>query len=334
MKKIIVEIPTRVDLAGGTLDIWPIYLLHNNCYTINIAIDLKVLIEFEKIEGDNVFIELNDQNEEVKLNNIDDLPEEGLFILVNHIVKYFQPDYAFRLKIRIDTPAGSGLGTSSSLSLGLCKAFLVGSGKSIPSKKLIELAMSLETQILQFPTGNQDYLAAFYGGINAWKYEPTGWRREKFSINAKELIDRSVLCYVGTAHNSALSNWSVFKARLEKNPKVISNLEGIKEAALLLRKALINKDWFVFAEALEQEWENRKYLSQLILTPEMEKAIEISKGQGALAVKGCGAANGGSLYIFTVPEKKIKIANALSKAGFEVLNFNISPFGLKLLNNK
>jgi len=294
------------------------------------AIDLKVVIEFEKVEGDKIFIELNDQNEELKLHKINDLSEAGPFILINHIVKYFQPNYAFRLKIRIDTPAGSGLGTSSSLSLGLCKVLLIGSGKTLPSKKLIELAMSLETQILQFPTGNQDYLAAFYGGINAWKHELTGWIREKFSIKAKELLDRSILCYVGSPHNSASSNWSVFKARLEKNPKVISNLEGIKEATLLLRKALINKDWFLFAKALEQEWENRKNLSELILTPQMQRAIEISKEQGSLAVKGCGAANGGSIYIFTEPEQKNKIANALSGAGFKVLNFNISVSGLKV----
>ena len=328
MNKIFVKAPTRIDFGGGTLDIWPLYLLHEDSCTINMAIDLFVEAELFINDSKIIEITLNEISETINAKEVHSLPSSGAFGLINHIIKYFSPFSGFQLNIKVSTPPGSGLGTSSSLAIVLCKAFSSASHIHLDADALLKTAMNLETQILQLPTGNQDYLAALYGGINTWKYEIDGWHREVLPVNYSEIQKRSLLCYVGKPHDSGLSNWITLKKRLEKDDTVITHLEHIKEAALAIRHALIHSDWDALSKALNREWENRKKLSSLILIPEMEKALRIAFNHGCLAAKGCGAANGGSLYLLIPPEKKELIKHSLLEAQYKILDFTVSPTGI------
>ncbi len=331
MKMINVKVPTRVDLGGGTLDIWPIYLLHDNCCTVNMAIDLLVEVELIINKGEICKISLNNKRENFYISDLNKLPTNGSFKLINHIINYFQPSYSFELNVKINTPKGSGLGTSSSLAIALCKAFILQDNKDCTDNEILNLAMALETQILQFPTGNQDYLAALMGGINSWHYDVTGWTRKIIFTNENELVKHSLLCYIGKPHNSALSNWMVYKKRFEKNKKIINCLEKIKDASLEIEDALIRRDWMKFAKGINDEWENRKRLSLGIETKEMRKAIKIAFDNGALAAKGCGAARGGTIYFFIDPEADKFIKDALRSEGYQILPFRINKMGLTYL---
>lgn len=328
MEKIIVKVPTRIDLGGGTLDIWPIYLLHKNSRTINVAIDLPVEISLILHNSKECKVYLGKNQENFNTDNLHSLKEKGSFKLINHIISYFAPSFSFDLYIKISTPKGSGLGTSSSLAIGLCKIFQLAKGISSSDGQLLKLAMGLETQILQLPTGTQDYLAAMKGGINSWHYDLCGWRKAKISINPDEFIEHSVLCYVGKPHFSALSNWSIFKRRLEKNRKVIYCFEKIRDAVIKMEDALNRQDWNEIAESVKLEWRYRKNLLPSLETNEMKTAISIACKNGAIAAKGCGAAQGGSIYFLVEPEKKRRIEKKLVEAGYSVLFFNINTAGL------
>jgi D-glycero-alpha-D-manno-heptose-7-phosphate kinase len=328
MKTISAKAPTRIDLGGGTLDIWPLYLLHDSSCTINMAINLFVEAELIPHESGMITIRLDELNETSTVRDIPVLPSHGAFGLINNILKHFCPDFGFDLTIQIKTPPGSGLGTSSSLALVLCKIFSEATHQSLSDNDLLQRAMNLETQIIQLPTGNQDYLAALYGGINAWHYDVRGWHRECFPVSHAEIEQRTILCYVGKPHDSGLSNWVIVKKRMEKDQKIINQLEEIKNATCSMRQALLNSDWNSLCLAINLEWDNRKKLSSLILVPEMEQALSAAFQAGCIAAKGCGAANGGSILFFVPPEKKHIIRESLLKAHVEILDFSIVSHGL------
>jgi D-glycero-alpha-D-manno-heptose-7-phosphate kinase len=328
MNSISAKAPTRIDLGGGTLDIWPLYLLHDSSCTINMAINLFVEAELTPNESGMITIRLDELSETSTVSEIHILPSHGAFALINHILKHFSPDFGFDLAIHVKTPPGSGLGTSSSLALVLCKILSEASHQSLTDHDLLQQAMSLETQIIQLPTGNQDYLAALYGGINAWHFDVQGWHRECLPISHAEIEQRTILCYVGKPHDSGLSNWVIFKKRMEKDQNSIKQLEEIKNATRTMHQALLTGNWNSLCFAINQEWENRKKLSSLILVPEMEQALSVAFRAGCLAAKGCGAANGGSILFFVSPEKKHIIREALLKAHVEILDFSIVSHGL------
>lgn len=328
MRKIIVKIPTRIDLGGGTLDIWPIYILHKNSRTINVAIDLYVEISLIFHNFKECMIYLGKKKENFEIGNFHSLEHKGSFKLINHIINYFAPTFSFDLNIKISTPKGSGLGTSSSLAIGLCKIFQLANGINTSNEELLRLAMGLETQMLQLPTGTQDYLAAIEGGINSWHYDLLGYKKNKISINPRELIKHSLLCYIGKPHFSALSNWSVLRKRLEKNRKVIYCFEKIRDAVIKMEDALNQQNWDEIAESIRQEWKYRKNLLRYLETKEMKRAISIASKNGGIAAKGCGAAQGGAIYFLVEPKKKKRIERKLAEAGYLVLPFNINTSGL------
>jgi len=328
MKFINVKAPTRVDLGGGTLDIWPLYLLHKNSCTVNIAINLLVDVSISFHNNNKCSILLNNKKLHFNIKELSNLPHRGEFQLINNIVKFFAISHPFDLHICIATPRGSGLGTSSSLAIALCKAFQIYENKNYSPNELIDLAMSLETQILQLPTGKQDYLAAYYGGVNCWQFGPLGFKQNNISINYTELAKRSVLCYVGKPHYSASANWMIFKNRLEKNNAIINRLNKIRDAALEIYNSISNQDWNSLANAINNEWSNRKRLTPGLETHEMKNAISIAVKYGATAAKGCGAASGGTIYFLVDPDAKSNVENALRLANYEVLPFEINTDGL------
>src|SRR5882724_5656032 len=157
--------PTRVDLAGGTIDIWPLYLFHPGATTVNFALSLRAHCRIETRDDDRVILESRDRQVifETQLDRLDELFYEEQLELIAKLVHFFKPTIGFHLTAYSEAPAGAGLAGSSALNIACVGALNRLVGNRYPESQFITLAANIETTVIRVPAGFQDYYPALYG---------------------------------------------------------------------------------------------------------------------------------------------------------------------------
>lgn len=323
--------PTRVDLAGGTVDIWPLYLFHPGAQTVNIAIRSYASCVVETRADRRIVLVSQDQRTRETFESLIDLGlGQSSLPLLRELVMFFEPRRGVTIKTGSQAPAGAGLGGSSALNIALCGALARVTGKHYTRTQLLEIAKNVEAIVIRVPTGWQDYFPALYGGASAVHLDRDGVKREKLPLSFAELEKRFVLCYTGRPRDSAINNWEVMKAHIDGDPKVRRNFDQIATIASQMREALLASDWNDVAVLLALEWENRKRNFKGISTPKIDRLIEQTKKHGVLAAKVCGAGGGGCVAFLVKPGTKLAVENVLTRLGGQILNFAVSRTGLEV----
>ncbi len=323
--------PSRIDLAGGTLDIWPLYLLMGHGLTVNVAINLYSQVWLRPERNDKYHLVSEDTGAEETARTCDGLDAEGPLGLVVRAVRHFAPRPGLTVVTRNEAPRGSGLGASSSLLVALLAALQRLSGKRPDTSELISLAADLEAQVIRAPTGKQDYYAAVYGGANAVWFEAGRNRVESLPFPerfARRLREAMVLSFTGRPRLSARTNWRMMKGYVEGRDQTVKGLERIRETAVKMREAWLAEDVEEMARLLGQEWENRRGLARGVSTPRIERAVAAAAEAGALASKICGAGGGGCLVTLAREGRREAVREALRQAGARVLDFDFDLQGL------
>ncbi len=323
--------PARVDLAGGTIDIPPLFLFHEGAATVNFAIDLLAHCRIETRDDARIRIECRDRNEqlEIGLDEIDTLKHESRAELPAKLVYFFRPDTGFDMVTDSSVPAGAGLAGSSTLNVACIGALNELVGRRYSPDKFTAIAANIETQVIKVPAGFQDYYPAQYGGTACIHLGWEGIRREELDIDTQTLQNRIVVIYTGEPRNSGMNNWEITKRHIDGDREMFDIFEGIRDTSLALRKALLNSDWDRVGEILRDAYPQRKRLSSNITTPHMDELIDFALKNGAIAAKVCGAGGGGCIAFFCEEGKKTVVEAALANAdGCEVLPFNIQSAGL------
>ena len=328
------QAPTRVDLAGGTLDIWPLYLFHKNSQTINFAVTCHARCRLTPRRDKTIELISRDLNRRERFLSFEELEraKSHRLPLLARLVMAFEPQGGFTLSTDSDAPAGAGLGGSSALNIAVCGALSRFAGDRLPSSKLIEVARNVEAQVLGVPTGEQDYYSAVNGGIQAIFLGPRGVHAEKLAVNGRRLSARVVLCYTGQSRNSGINNWEVMKAHVDGKRAVIRQFDRIAAIAAEMRQALEEQDWSRTARLLKQDWEARKKNYPGITTARIERLTALSRRHGALAAKACGAGGGGCVAFLVEPEAKHRVEGALQQAGVRLLSSKIAVGGLQVVS--
>ena len=325
--------PTRVDLAGGTIDIWPLYLFHPNAMTVNFALSLRARVRIETRDDERVILESEDRGErfESSLNRIEELARETRLELVSKIVNFFRPSQGFHLLAKSEAPAGAGISGSSALAIALIGALNRLVGNRYGERKFITLAANLETTVIKVPAGFQDYYPAFYGSTSCVHFAADGIKREHLVIDESELERRFVICYTGEPRLSGINNWEVFKRHIDGDTDLFKIFERIRDSAVDMRKALLANDWDAVAEIMRTAYPNRKRLAPTITTPHMDALVKKALASGAQAAKICGAGGGGCIAFLCNPDRKKEVEQALRKEeGARVLDWKVSRDGLML----
>lgn len=323
--------PTRVDLAGGTIDIWPLYLFHPGASTVNFALSLRARCRIETRDDDRVILESRDRrlSFETRVGEVENLVHEERLELIAKLVHFFKPDIGFHLVAESTAPAGAGLGGSSSLAIACIGALNKLVGDRYPESKFIVIAANVETTVIRVPAGFQDYYAAFYGGLNAIHFKPDGIRREALQVNAAALEERIVICYTGEPRLSGINNWEMFKTHIDGDRAIFELFDGIRDAAQNVRAALVENDWSRVRDVMRAAYPNRRRLAPNITTPHMEMLVERALANGAEAAKVCGAGGGGCIAFLCAEGAKESVARALSEEeGAEVLQWKFATEGL------
>jgi D-glycero-alpha-D-manno-heptose-7-phosphate kinase len=323
--------PTRVDLAGGTIDIPPLFLFHEGAATVNFAVDLLAKCRIETRDDDQIVLESIDRGVTFKtsLDKMHELKNEPRLELLSKLVYFFKPETGFNMITDSQAPAGAGLAGSSTLNIACIGALNALVGNRYSPDRFIPIAANVECQVIKVPTGFQDYYSAQYGGTAAIHFGPEGIRREALDIDIKTLEERIVVLYTGEPRNSGTNNWEITKRHIDGDLELYDIFEGIRDAALDLRGALLESNWDSVGEILRNAFPHRKRLSPMISTPHMDLLIDNALKNGAIAAKICGAGGGGCIAFFCEEGRKPEVENALSaEPGAEVLNYKVSTDGL------
>jgi D-glycero-alpha-D-manno-heptose-7-phosphate kinase len=305
----------RVDLAGGTLDIWPLGLLHPGAVTVNVAVDLAVRVsvapaERFRVEQGGSALEAADAAELARQ------PEGALVGTLLSVLG--SPPLAVRVESA--SPRGGGLGASSALAVALAAAAAAAAGREAPAApELVALCRDVEARLMGLPTGVQDHWPAVLGGALAVDHRPGGTGVRRLAADLDALAASLVVVYTGVSHFSAGQNWQVVRRRLDGDTEVTGLFAGIARVAAAAEAALAAGDLPRLGELVAEEWSLRRRLAPGISVPAVEALLAAALGAGAWGGKACGAGGGGCVAVLCPPGARAAVEAAMTAAGGELL---------------
>ena len=323
--------PPRVDLAGGTIDIWPLYLFHPGATTVNFALSLYARCRIETRDDGRIVLESRDRKVafETELSAIEDLRLEERLELVSKLVHFFKPTTGFHMVVDSNVPAGAGLGGSSALAIACIGALNRLVGNRYDERKFVTLAANVESTVIKVPAGFQDYYPPMFGGVLSVEFKADGIQKEKLDINTEELEKRIAICYTGEPRLSGINNWEIYKRHIDGDPDLFELFDSIRDSARNLRDALVADDWDRVATVMKQAYPVRKRLAPTITTPQMDMLVEKALANGAEAAKVCGAGGGGCIAFLCKSARCKDVEAALAaEEGVEVLDWKVATEGL------
>jgi D-glycero-alpha-D-manno-heptose-7-phosphate kinase len=321
--------PTRIDLAGGTIDIWPLYLFHDGASTLNAAISLRAHAELESRSDGRVELRSIDAGRTVGAAHWSELDGGGELSLLARLARHYRLENA-TLTTRGESPAGAGIAGSSALTIAVCGALARWTHAPSDPAHLLQVAMNVECQTIRVPTGVQDYRPALYGGIASIELRPDGIGRVALPVDPRELERRIVLAYTGAPRHSGTNNWEITKRHIDGDRHIFECFDRIRDTAVAMRQALEQGDWTEVGRQIAIEWDNRKRLAPGVTTATIDDLIARASTAGATAAKVCGAGGGGCLFCYGPPRARAAIAAALAAGGARLLDYRIETEGLRI----
>lgn len=319
----------RIDLAGGTLDIWPLGLLHPGARTVNVAIDLAAEVTLTR-RKQGYRVSASGIEKVVETATAEELATDATFSLVGRaaLAMGLPPCEA---RLHTDSPRGAGLGGSSALTVALLAAGEVLQGRSEAgatmtldrARRIAALARDVEAQLMSLPTGTQDHYTALLGGALSIRHQPGGADVARLAggpeLGAGAFAASLVIAYTGQSHFSAGANWSVVRRRLDGDREVRELFAGIARTAEEVEDAFRGEDLPRLGRLLSEEWSYRRQLSPEVSTPFLEELLALAGERGAWGGKACGAGGGGSIAVLCPPERRAEVSQALAAAGAQIL---------------
>ena len=326
------QAPCRADLAGGTLDLWPLYLFHPGALTLNFALETLTTCRVTPLPGPRIELCSLDTRQNDAFADIDELlkTREHLHVLAAHVVRFFSPERGFRLETDSQSPAGAGISGSSALMIATTAALARFTDRELDLERMRVIAQNIEAQIIEVPTGCQDYYPALYGGVSAIHLDVDGIRRAPVPVAPEEIEMRFVLAYTGAPRKSGINNWEVFKSHIDGDKHIFRNFEKIAAIAGEMHQALLRHDWEDVARLLREEWKLRRTNAPGISAPLIDKLIEVARRNGGRAAKVCGAGGGGCILMMVEEGAKEAVADAVAAAGARILPLRVAREGVRV----
>ena len=334
---IMASAPTRVDLAGGTLDLWPVQHLLDHKATVSFGITLNAQVTVAESANDQFHVASQDQKLSVDgsfaaISRSTELPLIGL--IVSAVWAQHLPPLTITTAAK--SPAGAGLGGSSCLAVTVAGALLAMRRKfeDVPQRSdadLVQLVQDIEARLIHAPTGCQDYWGALRGGVNILRFPFGGTEVTTLSPSkVPGLSDHLILCYSGKSRASALNNWGVFKHVFDGDINLKNRLEEIGELSEQCADAVMAGDLARTLEISQAEWKCRTGLWPSIETEETRRLDRAAREAGARFTRVCGAGGGGVMAMFADPTRHDDVKAALVANGGVVLDGTISERGLQV----
>ena len=328
---IVAQAPCRADLAGGTMDLWPLYMFHPGALTLNFAVNILTTCRITPLKGKRIHLRSLDTHKEETFASFDELRRANRFKLplAARLLQFFAPKEGLLIETDSESPAGAGISGSSALMIATTAALGRFTDRNLTLEQMRVIAQNIEAQIIQVPTGCQDYYPALYGGVSAIHLNADGIHRETVPVSLEEIESRFVLAYTGAPRQSGINNWEVFQAHINGDKRVFRNFERIAEIARAMYQALLHADWEGVARLLREEWKLRRTNAPGITTPLIDKLIAVAGKHGGLAAKVCGAGGGGCVIFLVERGAASRVATVIGDHGGRVLPLQVARDGLR-----
>lgn len=322
--------PCRADLAGGTIDLWPLYLFHPGALTLNFAVKILTTCRITPREDQQIHLRSLDTKKEESFATLDDLraSRRSRLPLAAHLLLFFAPRGGLLIETDSESPAGAGISGSSALMIATTAALARFTERNLTLEQMRVVAQNVEAQIIEVPTGCQDYYPALYGGVSAIHLDIDGIHREAVPISPEEIESRFVLAYTGEPRKSGINNWEVFKSHIDGDRHIFRNFERISDIAGAMHQALLRRDWDSVARLLREEWKLRRTNAPGITTPLIDKLIAVAAKHGGRAAKVCGAGGGGCVIFLVEQGEASRVATAIGGNGGRVLPLQVAKDGV------
>lgn len=328
--------PLRLGLAGGGSDVSPYSDLYGGLI-LNATINLYAYCTIEETNDGYITINAYDSDCHQKLPvtqylSLDDHQAVLFKGVYNRIVRDFGLDtQGFEVTTYNDAPAGSGLGTSSTMVVSILKAFVEWQNLPLGDYEIARLAYEIERIDLGLSGGKQDQYAAAFGGFNFMEF----LKNDMVIVNplkvkrwiADELESNLVLYFTGKSRSSASIIEEQKKNTTSGNQKSIDAMHRIKQSAVDMKLALLKGDMEELARIVGRGWEDKKKMANAISNPVIEEAFEVAIKAGAKTGKVSGAGGGGFIMFFVNPARKKTVIDALSKLNGFTMPFNFTEGG-------
>jgi len=328
--------PLRIGLAGGGTDVSP-YSDQFGGAILNATVSLFAYANIELLTENNIIVEALDRKEEQQFQYASELPIDGKLDLLkgvyNRIYKDYQlPTSGFRLSTFVDAPAGSGLGTSSTLVVAILGAFVEWLKLPLGDYDIAHYAYDIERNDLKLTGGKQDQYAAMFGGVNFMEF----YEEDKVIVNPlrikseylHELENNLVLYFTATNRESATIIDEQVKNVNKKNEKSIEAKHQLKEEARMMKEALLKGKLDEFGSILDFGFQQKRRMAHNISNSRIEEIYEAAKSAGATGGKISGAGGGGFMIFYCPGNSRHNVIEELKKFGGEVKNYTFTKNGL------
>ena len=328
--------PLRIGLAGGGTDVSPYSDTYGGAI-LNATISLSANASLEILSEKIIILEALDRNETQQFDWATSLPIDGTLDLFKGVYNRIQKDFpftinGFRLSTYVDAPAGSGLGTSSTLVVAIVGAFVEMLKLPLGDYDIAHLAYSIERDDLQLAGGKQDQYAATFGGVNYMEF----YDGDKVIVNPlrirteymHELANNLVLYFTATSRDSATIIKEQVKNVNEKNEKSIEAMHQLKEHSKRMKESLLKGMLNDFGEILDFGFQQKRKMAHNISNSNIEAIYDAAKYAGATGGKISGAGGGGFMIFYCPGNSRYNVIKALNTFGGEIKNYTFTKYGL------
>ena len=328
--------PLRIGLAGGGTDVSP-YSDEFGGAILNATLSLYAHASIELTNDNKITVQALDRKEEEQFECAASLPINGKLDLLKGVYNRIQKDYGikqsgFKLSTFVDAPAGSGLGTSSTLVVAIIGAFVEMLKLPLGDYDIAHYAYDIERNDLMLSGGKQDQYAATFGGVNFMEF----YGNDKVIVNPlrirqeylNELENNLVLYYTATSRESATIIREQQSNVKEKNVGSIDAMHQLKEQSRMMKEALLKGRLHEIGEILDYGFEQKRLMAKSITNSLIEEIYTAAKASGASGGKISGAGGGGFMTFYCPGNNRYKVIEALLKFGGEVKNYQLTQHGL------
>jgi D-glycero-alpha-D-manno-heptose-7-phosphate kinase len=329
--------PLRIGLAGGGTDVSPYSDIYGGAI-LNATISLYANATIEPIDENKIILNAIDRQEEEQYEFQKELPLTGKLDLLKGIYNRIQKDYGipqrgFRLSTYVDAPAGSGLGTSSTLVVAIIGAFSEMLRLPMGEYDMAHYAFEIERQDLKMAGGKQDQYAATFGGVNFMEF----YGDDKVIVNPLrikqhylfELENNLLLYYTSTSRESAEIIKKQSRNVVDKKDSSIEAMHQLKEQARLMKEALLKGKLHDIGKVLDFGFQQKRQMAEGISNPLMDDIYETAIKAGATGGKISGAGGGGFMIFYCPGNTKYNVINSLEKFGGRHRSYMFVEHGLK-----
>jgi D-glycero-alpha-D-manno-heptose-7-phosphate kinase len=332
---LIARAPVRLSFFGGGTDL-PDYFERYGGAVLSTSLNRYVYVIMNVNEQSALQITSSDYRMFYRHPPGEPLLWDGDLSLPRAVLKHFGVEHGVSIFLSSEVPPGTGLGSSSSVTVALVKAISTACGQKLSKAEVARMACQVEIERLQKPIGVQDQYASAFGGFNWMTFDASQIRVEPLSISAEavgHLESHLLMMFTGASHDSAQILSHQRKASHNRDARVIESLQAVYDLAQRARRLLTAGEVDQFGALLDEAWQHKKRFAPGVTNERIDECYTVARNNGALGGKIAGAGGGGFLVLYCEDGAVDRVAGALAAQGLQRMDFHFEKDGARVLFN-